>query len=197
MILVQNNQFIFKVKNQTPFIIWFSSFKDKHYRPYYLYLKQIEKNEKSIWEELYKNVNGCKMELIVEDDILPIDLKMIKRFLMENLHSQKIEVTYQSLYLSKEEKRYVALAKTCRCVVMKYIKNGKLVQECYLPQSVELEEIKEKIEELHSDIVNSQVPILIMESMEDIEVLKSLGRLIGNDEVFSNYEQIELNEEEN
>ena len=187
-IFVQNNQLIFKLENTSPFVMWFGGYKEEQNKPYYQYLRELSKEKTAPFIPNLKDIVGRKVILIVSDDILPMDLRGLKTFLVEHLYCYDIEITYQSLYLSKAIKKYVAMMKTPRCIVMKYIKNGKVIQESFLPTSTKQEELKEALDELHSEIKSQKVPVLIIDNEENLEVIKPFGTLVRSYEIFENYE---------
>ena len=119
-IFVQNNQLIFKLENTSPFVMWFGNGQEEKNKPYYQYLRELAKEKPASFIPNLQDIVGRKVILIVSDDILPMDLRGLKTFLAEHLHCYDIEITYQSLYLSKTIKNYVAMIKTPRCIVMKY-----------------------------------------------------------------------------
>ena len=121
------------------------------------------------------------------DDALQMDLRLIKGFLMDKLYCEDVYLTYQSLYLSREENRYIALTKTCRCIAIKYIKEGRLIQDCYLPVSTEKDEIEQEMKQLHSDIDLEKIPVFIVETPEISESISGFGKVIGCAEIMENY----------
>ena len=188
--MVQNNQFIFKVEDQSPFTIWFGGYIGGQHKPYHQYLRAIERQKEIPPIPELRSIVGRKIHLLMSDDALQMDFRAIQEFVANYLHCYEVEISFQSLYLSKEVKKYVAFTKTSRCIVIKYIKEGKVIQECFLPRSVEREEIKEAIEELHSDIKIQKIPILIIDNQENLEDIQMFGTLVSSSEIFENYEQI-------
>lgn len=188
IIFVQNNQLIFKLENTSPFVMWFGNDQEEKSKSYYQYLRELAKEKPTSFIPNLKDIVGRKVILIVSDDILPMDLRGLKTFLGEHLHCYDIEITYQSLYLSKTIKNYVAMIKTPRCIVMKYIKDRRVIQESFLPMSTEQGELKEALKELHSEIKSRKVPVLIIDNQEKLEAIESFGTLVRNYEIFENYE---------
>lgn len=189
-IFVQNNGLIFKLENTSPFVMWFGSCQEGQNKSYYQYLRELPKKKQTAFTPNLKDIVGRKVILIVSDDILPMDLRELKNFLANHLYCYDVELTYQSLYLSKDVSKYVAMMKTPRCLVMKYIKDGSVIQESFLPNSIEEEEIKEALKELHSDMRLKNIPVFIIENEQNLEDIKSFGTLVSSDEIFENYECI-------
>lgn len=191
-VLVQNNQFIFKVKDEPPFVLWFGGFKSKHYRPFYQYIEDEKPGEVLPLALSPQNSEGEKINVLMCDDALQMDFRKIRNFLKDKLGYEQVNMTYQSLYLSRTVKKYVALTKTCRCIVIKYIKNGRLIGDSYLPLSLEKEEIKEEIKQLHKDILSEKLPIFIIDMQEDIKEIEDLGVLIHSSQILENYEYMQV-----
>lgn len=168
--------------------MWFGGYQEGQNKPYYQYLRELSKEKQTSFIPNLKDIVGRKVILIVSDDILPMDLRGLKSFLADHLHCYDVGMTYQSLYLSKNVTKYVAIIKTPRCIVMKYIKDGKVVQESFLPASTERGELKEELEELHSEITSQKIPVFIVDNQENLEDIKTLGTLVRSYEIFENYE---------
>lgn len=192
-VLIQNNQFIFKIKDKSPFVLWFGGYTNSYYRPYYQYIDQAKRDEDS-WLEIWKVISGYEVNVLISDDAIQIDFRRIKEFFLEVLRCRKVNIVYQSLYLTRQE-RYVALIKTCRCIIIKYIKKGRVIQENVLPISIDKDELQESIKELHSEIQLNETPIFIISHQEAGDEFKEMGTFITGYQILEHYESMTMEEE--
>lgn len=177
----------------TPLIMWFGSKGYAAYRPYYSYFKELFCEGENLTLEALANVKPRQVEVLLPDDTLQVDIRWIKAFFIQKLHCCNINLTFQSLYLSRVEKKYISLTKTCRCIVMKYIKQGNVIQESFLPLSSNKEEIIDEIKQLHSEIVLGTTPLFIIDHLDLFKVMGNMGKMVTASDILANYKYIRAN----
>lgn len=191
-LFIENHQMLLKFKNKWPMLLWFRNYRKEKYRPYDDYIEAISQEEGVALSYLLGERGKWQINVLMPDDTLQQDIRRIKGLVLKNLHCGCINLSYQSLYLSKEVREYVALMQSYRCIVIKYIKDNQVIQESYMPTSSKREEVIQEIKDLHSRLLTEVVPIFIIETLETKEEIATLGKIVRSEEMMLNYEWMQL-----
>lgn len=205
-IIVCNNHFLFidkKTKIQTEIKL---PIVPMPYTPFYHYLFDIktEKGERFddiILKELGLNAKLVKIfdkidvVLLVPDDSLLIDRKILTEYFYVQMAAKKVTIAVQSLLLGGFTENFIAISQTKRVYSFTYIKQGFVaVQKFFDVMEFDFKNAEKEIQNLHADCIYERFPIFI-NGVEQSNIPSSLGTVVTKELFIQNiYDVFELSE---
>jgi hypothetical protein len=184
-IIVSNNSFIIKREgNASENIIHLESFIPNV--PAYHHLFDTDK--KGYTEGITKQIKGLKIKnaaIICPDDAIDIEIdkKILFEFFLQS-GVKKVEINPQCFFLNLESKKYIAISKTTRTIVMQYIVYKQSVSKRYYDKAYDdLEKIKSDMKYLHPDCEYDAIPVFVNNINNDMESYKGIGNLVSLNDI--------------
>lgn len=156
--------------------------------PFYYYLFDEGKIEINNAKTEIKNLKIRNATIFLPDDCmeLEVDKKILTEFFML-CGVKKIEIKFQGLFMSSEDKKYISIAKTSRAIALQYIVNEKLIAIKYLDNcNMDKEKIKLEVSNIHYECEYENIPIYINNINQDMEEFNDIGALISLKDIVNN-----------
>jgi hypothetical protein len=183
-IIVSNNSFIIKKEgSNSENIIHLESFIPNV--PAYHHLFDTDK--KGYTEDITKQIKGLKIKnaaIICADDAIDIELdkKILTEYFLQS-GVKKVEINPQCFFLNLESKKYIAISKTTRTIVMQYIAYKQSISKKYYDKAYDdLERIKSDMKYLHADCEYDMIPVFINNINNDMDSFKAIGNLVSQND---------------
>jgi hypothetical protein len=148
--------------------------------PFYHYLWEEGSQYALKLKQEVGNLRFKKLILLLPDDTLEVDKKVIEQAFMMFCSAKKVTSILQCCLLSKQHNRYVAIARTARCLIISYVKYNKRIAARFLDkETVDIQKIRSEIRNLHNDCEFNDLPIYINNLNEDMNTFSELGQMVS------------------
>lgn len=118
------------------------------------------------------------------DAITEIDIATIREF-FEVCGFRKLRLVDEWHVLTTIVSDYVSVIRTCRMIVIRYIKSDVIKNTMYIDKGdYTAEELRKFIRDLHSDCVNEDIPVFY--TGKDFKI--NIGTYVSPDEILNNLE---------
>lgn len=156
--------------------------------PFYHHFFDEDKNYIEDMKSVVKKLKMKNALVIIPDD--SIDCTADKRIFSDFFiicGVKKVYLTSQCFLLNPNHKKYIAISKTTRTIVLQYIVDNKSVVKKYYDKNyTDIDQIALDARNLHIDCQADNIPIYINNINNDMEKFKSLGTLISFDQYIAN-----------
>jgi hypothetical protein len=128
-----------------------------------------------------KGLLGASFVILMPDDALQADEKMICEFFMQS-GGKKITKLKQCCLMADWKSPYICLSETCRLVVLSYIEAGEVkAQNFYDKDTFDMSSLSEYISLLHQNCRDNTLPIYINKLWENSLTLDSAANISLDD----------------
>lgn len=137
--------------------------------------------------KLNDNIFKPIVYLLIPDDSIEIEKKILEEYVNKIFSPQKVYITYESMVISrKKELKYICISKTVRMLVLTYINNSKIEAKKYYNNiDYSIDELKNMISNLHEDCINLNINTYL--NGINLSDFASLGVLIDNSTLLDSY----------
>lgn len=186
--IVSNSSFIIKKEDDyAESVIELESFIPNVPAYHHLFDKDKEGYLKDIRSQI-KSLKVKDVTIIMPDD--SVDIEVDKRILIEFfLQSgvKKVQVNFQCFFLSLDNKKYIAVSRTARNLVVQYIAYNKSVAKKFYDKNyTDIKQIIIDTKNLHIDCTNDMMPVYVNNINNDMEGFMDIGKLVSLKDLSAN-----------
>ncbi len=149
---------------------------------YHQYAKKIAVTQ-DLFKQFVKSVYEKKLSkfviaLIVPDDTSKLESIFINEFFLHSEACKAVAQTTMSQVISKEP-HFITVSKSCRNVVLQYIKDGQIAaQRMYDINSYDPEQVMSDARRIHIDIEYETTPVYVNDFNKNMDDFYTMGHVI-------------------
>ncbi|MCM1991284.1 hypothetical protein [Oceanirhabdus seepicola] len=200
-VILRDNKMLININDQSNIVEYsFTDLETYPNIPFYINIFETENVRKKIKPIVYENLNTLSEKIfkpevfvLVDDDTMGTEKRAIEEFILLSLAPKKVAIVPQCLLLApKDIEKYIAVSKSCRLIILSYIKNRKVLAQKFIDnKEYSVEELKELIRNLHDECKLNKLNIYL--NGTHLKKYAEIGKVIDIYELLNNTQNLLLN----